>query len=514
MPSAHNHRDTHAGGSAYGIWPKLAALHNSGNPLGLLLQMARHHDGCIPLRMQSQRVFLITEAQHFKHVLQTNSANYTKYLDGMTPIFGGSMITMDGALWQKMRGIQQPAFHPDMMCEYIPHFLAAIGKGRDRLTRLARSSEPVDICEETWALAADMTCKALFDRETPSTLLAQSPSSRPRTSLDKFGAWCLRVVADGDEGRHRSVSPSRSCKRLSPVSCLQGENVGDALVGIRGGDMVAVAHQTGSIFHGRNSRWGRGRIARECANVPARGGATPWRATDLLRGHSLPRPGRGPQSDGCGRPGAAKNNSRGAVASGRNPRPYGQLARARLGLDEVAELRSPPEPADAKTSEVLRAASILYRIGEGDLAMAFVTDLAEENSDPGVIAGLGKLTARYNDAQAMLLVGKAALARGMPMDHYAYPDIGVPGFSPVGSAIDRCVVYSIVRTESGFDQRDMSAAKAVGLMQVTPEPGATPPSGSACPTTGIVSSRTPSTTRRWAPPKSPPCSRTTAAPMS
>jgi hypothetical protein len=85
------------------------------------------------------------------------------------------------------------------------------------------------------------------------------------------------------------------------------------------------------------------------------------------------------------------------------------------------ELRSPPEPADAKTSEALRAANILYRIGEGDLAMAFVTDLAEESSDPGVIAGLGKLTARYNDAQAMLLVGKAALARGMGFMNDLHP---------------------------------------------------------------------------------------------
>jgi cytochrome P450 len=152
---------------AYGIWPKLAALHKAGNPLGLLLQMARHHDGCIPLQMRSQKVFLLTEAQHFKRVLQTNGANYTKYLDGMTPIFGGSMITMDGALWQKMRVLQQPAFHPDMMSDYVPLFLAAIGKAKNRMTQLARSGEPVDICEETWALAADMTCKALFDRETP-----------------------------------------------------------------------------------------------------------------------------------------------------------------------------------------------------------------------------------------------------------------------------------------------------------------------------------------------------------
>ena len=29
------------------------------------------------------------------------------------------------------------------------------------------TDEPIDICEETWALAADMTCKALFDRDMP-----------------------------------------------------------------------------------------------------------------------------------------------------------------------------------------------------------------------------------------------------------------------------------------------------------------------------------------------------------
>ncbi len=150
---------------------------------------------------------------------------------------------------------------------------------------------------------------------------------------------------------------------------------------------------------------------------------------------------------------------------------YGQLARARLGLDDLAELRPPPEPGDVNANELLHAADILYKTGEGDLAMAFATNLAEESKDPSVIAGLGKLTARYNDAQAMLLVGKAALARGMPMDVYAYPDIGVPNFTPVASKLDRCIVYSIVRTESGFDQHDMSSAKAVGLMQVTPGAG-------------------------------------------
>jgi soluble lytic murein transglycosylase len=149
---------------------------------------------------------------------------------------------------------------------------------------------------------------------------------------------------------------------------------------------------------------------------------------------------------------------------------YGQLARARLGLDELA-LHPPPDPVEGTSSELLRAADILYSIGAFDLVLSFVRDLAETSSDVAILGALGELTARYNDAQAMLVIGKTALARGLPMERYAFPEIGVPPYSSIGPQIDRCIVYSIVRTESAFDQRDVSPAKAVGLMQVTPEAG-------------------------------------------
>jgi soluble lytic murein transglycosylase-like protein len=150
---------------------------------------------------------------------------------------------------------------------------------------------------------------------------------------------------------------------------------------------------------------------------------------------------------------------------------YGQLANARLGLREIA-FRSPqPEPSSGTARELANAAEILYSIGERDLALSFMTDLAKESNDVASVAAVGQVTARYNDAQTMLLIGKTALARGMAMDQYAFPDIGVPLYHAVGPQLDRCVVYSIVRTESGFDQRDQSPAKAVGLMQVTPEAG-------------------------------------------
>jgi soluble lytic murein transglycosylase len=150
---------------------------------------------------------------------------------------------------------------------------------------------------------------------------------------------------------------------------------------------------------------------------------------------------------------------------------YGQLARARLGLGPTALRPSPPEPTNEIGRELLHAAEILYAIDARDIVIWFMTDLAKESADPGALAALGRLTAEHNDARAMLLIGKTALERGLAMDAYAFPDIGVPSYSPVGPPLDRGIVYSIVRTESAFDPHDMSPAKAVGLMQVTPEAG-------------------------------------------
>jgi soluble lytic murein transglycosylase len=153
---------------------------------------------------------------------------------------------------------------------------------------------------------------------------------------------------------------------------------------------------------------------------------------------------------------------------------YGQLARARLGLDRI-ELRVsvPANPVDDVTlaDERVRAADILYALGERDVVLYFVTDLAEESTDVAVLVALAELTGRRNDARAMLQIGKPALARGLAFDNYAFPTIGIPQHSPIGPEIERSVIYSVARTESAFEQRDKSPANAVGLMQVTPEAG-------------------------------------------
>ncbi|MBR0895005.1 lytic transglycosylase domain-containing protein [Bradyrhizobium tropiciagri] len=153
---------------------------------------------------------------------------------------------------------------------------------------------------------------------------------------------------------------------------------------------------------------------------------------------------------------------------------YGQLALARLGSDGGVELRAPSPAASAGSmaaDERVRAADMLYAIGEPDIVLYFAADLAEESTDVGMLEALGELTGRHNDARAMLQIGKIALGRGFAFDHYAFPVIGIPKHTPIAPDIGRSMTYSIARTESAFDQRDKSAANAVGLMQVTPEAG-------------------------------------------
>ncbi len=159
---------SHSLGEEDSIWFKLTPLlKDPDNPMQMLLRMSEKYGGVIPVTLKNQRIVFLSDVTHFHHVLVKNADNYIKYFDGLKPIFGKSMITIDGALWQKIRRPQQAAFHPAMFEDYFPYLISAIRSKMDRWAALAKSGETVEMVEETWTLAADMVCKALFDREMP-----------------------------------------------------------------------------------------------------------------------------------------------------------------------------------------------------------------------------------------------------------------------------------------------------------------------------------------------------------
>lgn len=165
MDTAHTH--VQSLGEAESVWFKLGLLTKQTHPMQVLMRLNDRYGGCVPINLKDERIFFLSDVQYFEQVMVKGADKYGKYFDGLRPIFGNSMITIDGALWQKIRVPQQPAFMPKMFNEYLPYLLSSVRDKTKQWERFAQTGETVNMLEETWGLAASMICKALFNREVP-----------------------------------------------------------------------------------------------------------------------------------------------------------------------------------------------------------------------------------------------------------------------------------------------------------------------------------------------------------
>ena len=154
---------------------------------------------------------------------------------------------------------------------------------------------------------------------------------------------------------------------------------------------------------------------------------------------------------------------------------YGQIARAKAGLGEMALNPPPTLSADQRAKlaqlEVVRAAEILYAADARDFINPLMADLGDKSDDTGALLMLSELAAKYEDPRGMLLVGKLALGRGHALEQAAFPTVGLPAYTAIGPEVEPALVYSIARQESWFNPKTVSSANAMGYMQVTPAAG-------------------------------------------
>jgi len=146
---------------------------------------------------------------------------------------------------------------------------------------------------------------------------------------------------------------------------------------------------------------------------------------------------------------------------------YGQLARAKLKLPQIALNDTPGRTRMGDRLEVTRAVELLYALDERDIAIPIFSEMGDR-ADMDALLALCEVAQKNDDARAMLIVGKAALNRGMPFDFYAYPVSGIPPYKDIGPEVEKAIVFAIARQESAFNPTVVSPANAYGLMQVTP----------------------------------------------
>ena len=171
-------------GEEKSIWFKLTPMLNAQDPMAMLMRLNEKYGNIIPIRLRDETIWMLSDVEHFKRVFITNVDNYGKYFDGLEAIFGNSMITVDGKLWQAVRVPQQKSFHPNVYAEYIPYLRQAVDDKLERWTGFARSGETIEMVEETWTLAADMICRALFNREMPFNPHAVYKAVKAYTNVD------------------------------------------------------------------------------------------------------------------------------------------------------------------------------------------------------------------------------------------------------------------------------------------------------------------------------------------
>lgn len=151
---------------------------------------------------------------------------------------------------------------------------------------------------------------------------------------------------------------------------------------------------------------------------------------------------------------------------------YGQLALAKLGSG-VGQIRPLKPSAQARAAfernSAVRAIRLLYAAGASERAIPLISETADGLRDAESLALLAELTEKQNDPRALLIVGKAGVSNGFPLEAASWPLNGVPQFKPAGPAVEPAVVHAIARQESAFHAAAVSRAGAKGLLQMLPE---------------------------------------------
>lgn len=148
---------------------------------------------------------------------------------------------------------------------------------------------------------------------------------------------------------------------------------------------------------------------------------------------------------------------------------YGQLAgekvnggRLSIGADPVI---TAADKARFESRDTVRAARLLYEIGNKDLFRAFVLALDDILPTSEEQAQLVDLARGYGDQDTSMKVVRTAAQRGFILPERGYPLRNPP---PVAGAPEPALTLGITRQESGFDPLVRSSADARGMMQLLP----------------------------------------------
>lgn len=323
--------------------------------------------------------------------------------------------------------------------------------------RTVASNEDDDDDSVTVAPRSRTVSRARSDRAAVARVEELLRSGRTATALSLLGQ-------DDFGGKLDTVQYDAARARIAAALFYSGETA-QALTlasasAARSGDMLPEAHWIAGLAAWRLKQTDR--AARHFEGMAAAGPRSPWKAAaaDYWAARALAR-----------KPGKEKEAAEHLAAAARYPHTfYGLIALRTLdGLGKVhwqaPELTGRQLAAMAAKPAGSRAIALL-QAGQRELA-GMELQRIDPNGDQLVEQAMVALTDRAGVASLSLRLGNAVAGPdGAPYAAALYP---LPHWKPRdGFALDRALVFAVMRQESRFDPRLVSSAGATGLMQILP----------------------------------------------
>ena len=323
--------------------------------------------------------------------------------------------------------------------------------------RTVASNEDDDDDSVTVAPRSRTVSRARSDRAAVARVEELLRSGRTATALSLLGQ-------DDFGGKLDTVQYDAARARIAASLFYSGETA-QALTlasasAARSGDMLPEAHWIAGLAAWRLKQTDR--AARHFEGMAAAGPRSPWKAAaaDYWAARALAR-----------KPGKEKEAAEHLAAAARYPHTfYGLIALRTLdGLEKVhwqaPELTGRQLAAMAAKPAGARAIALL-QAGQRELA-GMELQRIDPQGDQLVEQAMVALTDRAGVASLSLRLGNAVAGPdGAPYAAALYP---LPHWKPRdGFALDRALVFAVMRQESRFDPRLVSSAGATGLMQILP----------------------------------------------
>ncbi len=130
-------------------------------------EMQKEYGNFFRFRLGPRHVFIISDINIIRHVLQTNAKNYPKSpaYNQLKLALGEGLVTSAGEHWKNQRRLIQPTFNKAQLALLFQDMLQTAQQSIEQLKAKVSEQPIVDITEEMTQITANIVMKTLFSND-------------------------------------------------------------------------------------------------------------------------------------------------------------------------------------------------------------------------------------------------------------------------------------------------------------------------------------------------------------